>query len=320
MSNGDTISYVPSSAQPSKAPSVYRAVVHGVLVRLVSEGTGQLYEDACKYMDAEPALATQTHVAAHLLREIESSLRDVLQPLTSLSEELCEECGKPISGKQCICGRPKGLTTYQKEVDAILSALGFTADDPLTKAWRDLVEKQKLHKYAHRDSLEMPRPADAEFMEFWGQMEAVLTTVLDRFETKYADVFPRLDALIQKTTPTKQDAKTFSSTFPHNQTTHKYFFDNLKNSAWLAPLRAQGMFKKIPDPVRAEGGGVYYPPWPPESYLRHMVSIQPANVSEILLEVEDTENELVIGTLVDIAAELPEENRLPLMGRLAKWI
>ena len=318
MLNGTTTPNIPPSQPSAKALSVYQPVIYNRLVNLVSPGTADLYEDACKHMDTDPPFATQTHVVAHLLREVESSLRDVLRPLTSLTEKICNECGKPISGQQCACGRPKALVSHKKEIEAILSLLGVAADDPLASAWDYIAGKH--HKYAHRDSLERPRPVDAEFKEFWAQTEAVLNGTLDRFETRYADVLNRLDLFMKKPSPTKKDVKIFLSTFPNNQTTHQHFFDNIVDAAWLPLLKKEEVFKKVPGPVYSEDGTMYYPSWPPLTYLRRMATSHPEKVAKILLDIDETENEMVIGSLLEIATELPEIHRLPLMEKLIKWI
>ena len=68
---------------------------------------------------------------------------------------------------------------------AILMALEITNDDPVAIAWLGLTGKDNpnaLHKRAHRDALDLPRPFDNEFQEFWFTMEIILDKVLDRFE------------------------------------------------------------------------------------------------------------------------------------------
>jgi len=49
---------------------------------LVGPGPATFYQDACRVMSEERPLASTTHLVAHLLREIESGLRDVLETVT----------------------------------------------------------------------------------------------------------------------------------------------------------------------------------------------------------------------------------------------
>ena len=51
------------------------------LKRLVGEGPAAFYRDACRLMTEENDYESTTHLVAHLLREIESALRDVLEPV-----------------------------------------------------------------------------------------------------------------------------------------------------------------------------------------------------------------------------------------------
>jgi hypothetical protein len=268
-------------------------------------------------MDAASEFKATTHIVAHLLREVESSMRDVLRPLAAITEELCEACGKPVTKEQCVCGRPKGLITKRIEINAILTALGCDEKDPLRVAW---VDANKSHKYAHRDSLEGPRPADSEFEEYSSQIEKVLEGVLDRFESSFANVFGKLDALIASTAPKGSDVKLLKSSFPNNQTIREYFFNNLKDSAWLPLLTAEEFFKKAPNPIYSADGGVHHPHWPPAGYLRRMAATHPSEVAKILNDLEETENEVAKNAVLEIAINLPGAERATLMPRLSKWI
>src|SRR5689334_21722210 len=45
---------------------------------LIGPGPAAFYRDACRLIAHQPSLATTTHLVLHLLREVESGLRDVL--------------------------------------------------------------------------------------------------------------------------------------------------------------------------------------------------------------------------------------------------
>ena len=78
-------------------------------------------------------------------------------------------------------------------------------DDPLNLARR-----------AHRSALDAPRPFDADFQEFVDTVEAVLATVLKRFETNFYQVVQRLDILLAKTDPSNAGAEGLRHNFPHD--------------------------------------------------------------------------------------------------------
>ncbi|MFC2032566.1 hypothetical protein ACFLUS_04290, partial [Chloroflexota bacterium] len=46
---------------------------------LIGPGCASFYQDACRIVSIQPPFKATTHLVAHLLREIESSLRAVLE-------------------------------------------------------------------------------------------------------------------------------------------------------------------------------------------------------------------------------------------------
>ena len=47
---------------------------------LVGPGPAAFYRDACRLMNQDHGLQSASHLVAHLLRDTESALRDVLEP------------------------------------------------------------------------------------------------------------------------------------------------------------------------------------------------------------------------------------------------
>src|ERR1017187_9925239 len=123
---------------------------------LVGPGPAAFYLDACRLMEGKPRLETTTHAVSHFLREIESSIRDVLETVTPGKESL------------------KGLT-HRAEVLLILEELSIPESDPLARTWLKLTEKSSgLHARAHRDSLDSLREVDEPFQQFWNDIQSVL--------------------------------------------------------------------------------------------------------------------------------------------------
>src|SRR5947208_6078501 len=115
------------------------------LLGLIGPGPAAFYRDACWMMSDANPLESTTHLVAHLLREIESSIRDVLETVTA---------------------RPKG---HKDEIRAILAALEIPETDQVATAWLNLAgmdNEYALHSRAHRDALSGPRSLDAEFQQF----------------------------------------------------------------------------------------------------------------------------------------------------------
>lgn len=316
----------PASTHTSSTPLAYsdprQQQIHGRLARLVGQNAADFYRDACRLMagSIDPPLATTTNMVAHALREVESALRQVLAPLaakrppatapTATAEVPSDTEGEIGKGK------------HREQIIAALAALRIPLDDELAKAWLALPGGKGPHSYAHRRSLRPTRALDDEFQELWTTVEAILHGVLDRFEAQYLIIFDTVDALAQKEGPVRADAQYFAESIPNNFAAHTKFFEQLTNPKWLPMLRAKGIFL---DPPAIEYGfdngttTMRYPSWPATAYLRKMAAEEPTIVKDILLEVAETDNANGKGELLEIAADLPKEERLSLVDRIKNW-
>lgn len=104
---------------------------------------------------------------------------------------------------------------------------------------------------------------------------------------------------------------------------YRYFFDRLKNPAWLDPLRSRGFFKRPPAPARDEPKGtVAFPPWPESRYLARMAEIAEAQekVLQVALAIPDTKNVRVHEDLADVALALPPAMAAQFVPRATKWV
>ena len=219
------------------------------LNRLVGPGASAFFEDSCWLMQNNKFQRSTTHLISHLIREIESALRDVLEPF--LDEKLYLD--------------KKGDERHKEEILAILKALEIVTDDPVAVAWLGLTgdnNANALHKRAHRDSLDLPRPFNNEFQEFWRTMEIILDRVLDLFESKFMVILKQVDYLRSKKQPGKKDVKFLKNNLPNNVVTFNYFFKELTNPFWLQLLFNEGIFSHPPEPIEnKEQGTESYPQW-----------------------------------------------------------
>src|SRR5689334_12564300 len=102
---------------------------------LIGQGPADFYWDFCAVLE-EPWLRSTSHVAAHLLREIESAVRAVLLPADYKA--------------------PKGERGHLAEINAILASTGLETEGALADSWRRLAGDDPLHRRAHRDNLAQP--------------------------------------------------------------------------------------------------------------------------------------------------------------------
>lgn len=85
-----------------------------------------------------------------------------------------------------------------------------------------------------------------------------------------------------------------------------YFFENLADPEWIAPLAEKGFFAEPPAAIET-GGGVRFPAWAEGEYLLRMAEMEPAAVGEIVHDLSVSENVRVRSVLIQIALLIPDE-------------
>ena len=175
-------------------------------LRQLGDGPVAFFIEACELLAEQPPRRTMTHLVAHLLREVESAVRSVLD---SSAE------------------RRPGQDKHRASVVAVLDELGISCDEPVAEFWLGLTGEGNsagLAARAHRPALDAPREADGAFAEFTNGTEELLERVLGRFEDRYVGVFARLDELLSVTQPGAVHARRLRNNFPQNLATLSYFF------------------------------------------------------------------------------------------------
>jgi hypothetical protein len=279
---------------------------------LLGPGPAAFFRDAGRLMSSQCDLASKRHLVGHLLREIESALRDVLEPFVDTS---CTQG----SAQQ----KKRTEDEHGREIRFVLAALGIPQDDPVAVAWLRLAGQGSptaLHREAHRDNLDFRR-ADAEFEKWWDDVQSVFDVVLSRFEENYAAVFRVLDELLASSSA---DIDTLRIRVPNNYTAHEYFFSRLDSPAWIAPLVEGGMLGHPPDPeVVDDGTGVRFPGWPVVHYLERMATNHAASYQDVIaavLAIPETANVRVHHGLLRVALNLPPDLSKKLVSRAVRWM
>lgn len=107
-----------------------------------------------------------------------------------------------------------------------------------------------------------------------------------------------------------------------NQPAQKsYFFDNLKNPAWIGPLYDKGYFKNAPKIKRNEKEGtIQFPIWPESKFLARVVAeANPTILSKIVSEIE-TDNIRVKEDILEIVTKLPIASVIILYPKVIKYL
>ena len=304
VSRGEESTRGAGSPATVRFDDVRQARIHRRL-GLVGEGPQAFYRDAVRLL-AGPIVESTSHLVGHLLREIESALRDVLEPVTHYEGQI----------------KKKGQGVHEQEVQIILRDLGIDQSDGPGALWLE-ISRRGLHGLAHRRSLDRPRPFDHQFRELWDEVESILDLVLERFESRYLDLHEEADRLLRKPMPTEADLKYVRDYLPNNPVTRFYFFGNLRHPGWLQPLAEAGFFSDPPGTTRDETAGtIGFPQWPIAVYLERMASLRTAQsrVVKILLAVPETDNVSVHVALVDVIRNLPASQAVHLVDRVSTWV
>lgn len=287
--------------RPSLSPRQEK--IAGRLLSQVGPGPASFFREACELVREQPRRRSVTHLVAHLLREVESAVRSVLEP------------------SEAAVGVRSGR--HRVKVLAVLGELGITPRDAVAQWWLQLIGEDNplnLARRAHRSALDAPRPVDADFEEFVETVEAVLDVVLERFETHFHQVARRLDVLLEKPSPSNADADGLRQNFPHNQVISHYFFSRA-SVGWLGPLHHAGFFETPPPAeVDEDAGTVQLPPWPESDYLVRVGPETPSAAVDAALAIPSTDNSRVHHDIVRLALEVPAEQSVRLVRTIIEGL
>ncbi len=278
--------------------------LHQKINNLLGPGPAALYYDVHRMLAEPSPYISTTHLVAHLLREIESSLRRVLLPYNyaSASEE----------------------ERHKQQIEAIIKT--YALAPAISTQWITLAtgSKEQDHgfaAFAHRDALALPRLLDEACKQMMVMFEQVMISVLDAFERQSLHVYKFLDSLLAKQQPGKDDVSKLKNKIPANWATYSYFFSRLEDPAWLRPLSQKNVFA-IPT-EDAEEEYLRYSPWPQAIYLKKMAS-QGQDIQEqvlsILMNVANTNNLLAQQAMLEIAQLLPAHFSMQLTPFITTWI
>ncbi len=181
----------PFRFEDSRQERIYRRLL------LVGPGPAACYRDACRLMAAKPSFETTTYLVVLLLRAIESALHGVLESPIAHDERLTQQHGTHDDA-------------HRDEILAILRGLEILETHPVAQAWLKLAGEEEhydLYARAHLDVPAPPHPADEAFHKFWDEMEAIVDTVLEQFESRCWGSCRLLDEVLAKPFPSVEDAE-----------------------------------------------------------------------------------------------------------------
>lgn len=278
-----------------------------IMERLALFGPGppRFFRDGCRVMNGEVILDAATHTVAHALREVDSSIRKVLEPMVDKRRR--KEIEAMNDG------------SHQAWIAELVRVLGF--EDPEAAAAKWWAVSGRLQKRAHRDALAAPRPLDESFRQFWREAQEVYDVVTRQFASTYLATMPLVDELAAKRVPAPGDMTTLRVRVPHSVVALNRFFEHLASSDWLKPLRKAGYFSD-PEPLeRGEDGSATYTRWPAGEYLVRMAAVESVRteVIEIVLALE-TDNPEAHERVTEAAMAMPPTDGARLVDKIGEFL
>jgi len=277
----------------------------------IGEEIAGFYLDGIRIYNDQKSIS-KTCLLAHLAREIDGGLRDILE---------CSSEKKQIQKKLKKIYQ-ENVKDQKGHIASILSALNIdeNTNSHLASEWIDIA--LKFVELAHRHG-PARKPRDfSEMKELWDQYENVLYILMGN----YLNLLERIDRIIHLDIPTDNVMEALPNLLKL-ESRYFYFFENLKSLKWLKPLKNAGFFnpENNPAPISSGDWGVLF-------YLKTAAKLN-ANapedeISDIIVEIVDTliekrnENRQTDLSLIQIICWLPIDkiklNHIRLVGYALK--
>ena len=262
------------------------------------------YRDGVKIL-RNKELETVANLLAHIAREIDGGLRDVL---AEKREEELEFVICTPDDETSTCEKKKEDTiefdistpgtvklTYKKIAKhrpSILQSLDVDEFSPIAERWIEVT--RKFSKFAHRHGPWKPPRSREEFEQIWYDFEEVLADLVG----SYLKLLNRVDRILAYKEPTEEIIKTLSNLL-ESEARQAYFFRELKYPTWLKPLSDAGWFNPDENPLRDETPDGYYrtPVWYALEFVEK-IAYHPERDVDLLVKI--------VNTIVDCTDETGE--------------
>lgn len=237
----------PQTSQPELTPrqnKIYRNLQD------IGPEIAAFYLDGVKMLRADN-FETAPYLLAHITREIDGGLRDILssnEDKAKIQKQLTKEVLTKI-------GDYNTLKEYRGHIASILAALRIDDADVLSNpddanirfAVRWIEVAPKLVDFVHRHGPWKPPRSREAFEHLWYDFEEVLADLVGN----YLNLLNRLDRILAYKAPTPDIIATLPNLLK-SDARQAYFFRELKHPAWLKPLREAGWFDPEKNPLPYE--------------------------------------------------------------------
>ena len=243
-------------------------------------------------------LESAPYLLAHIAREIEGGLTDVLKVKRRDALEVVvqtpdggrltyeKEMGNLLEFDINVPGTVQ--LSYKKKQgghkDSILQFLGTDENSPIAKRWIEVAKR--FAKFAHRHGAWKPPRTRDDFVPLWHEFENVLVDLVGN----HFNLLSRLDRFLELKEPNEQIIKTLPNLLA-SDVRRAYFFSKLDSPAWLKPLKVDGWFnpERNPAPQEVVGspGNYHMPTWYALNYVARVAKHPDRPVGVLVKIVND---------------------------------
>ena len=243
-------------------------------LRYIGEEIASFYLDGLKILH-DGNLQTGAYLLAHVAREIDGGLRDILSS-DEVKRNIQQQLTTEVLAK---FGDPGELKERRGHIASILAALGIedvasllSDDVRLNFAVRWINVSPQFPGFVHRHGAwKFPR-AREEVENLWYEFESVLVDLVG----SSLNLLNRLDRILEYERPTTEIRETLRRNLLESETRREYFFRKLESPVWLEPLKEDGWFNPEQNPALIEDPeqpGYYYTPrWYALGYVEKVSS------------------------------------------------
>ena len=289
-----------------------RAIYQGL--KDIGEEIAAYYLDGIRILQSEN-LGTAASLLAHVAREIDGGLRDILAEnieevlefkIHTPDDETLEFKKKREDTFDFSINTPGTVELTYKNIPrhkvSILQSLGIDNPSPLAERWIDVT--RNFAKFAHRHGAwRAPRRIE-DFEGLWFDFERVLDSLVG----SYLNLLSRLDRICTAE-PTRERIGVLRNLL-RSEAMGSYFFRKLNAPVWLESLKEDGWFDPDQNPTLQENpdqpGNFYYPIWHALEYVAK-VSNYPespigtlANIVNAIINYTDNNGERIENDRTDL--------------------
>lgn len=258
-------------------------------------------------------------IAAHALRELESTLRTILAApmdakadVTPEEQQLQDEAISQLRAlgyKEAILAQARRAlaprVTHKALINRILARLDLPTDGDVARLWFDITDiNKRVHQRSFHDSLVVDDEFRRDYVDPFHKLIRELALALKK---QYATLLFRC-AEIAKMEP-KSGVNAFLGELPGAFQLQAYFFDTLESEAWLPVLEGKGLLKEPLILTGEEQAGVRFRQWPISRYLLRMASSKDSVTRGLVVaatrSLKGTNHPDVQSAVIEIIARLP---------------